>query len=221
MKFYPVIAISFCYVSLTSAADYFPLSVGFEWRYNWNNETTLVKKVESSQQVDNGTMFNVSFNVIYSDSIREILLDSLGESDSSFLLADAFRYSSGNDVFYMDSMSQIEPIRKCFEHNPQVNNTWDNETGRGPSIIIYSGEVSVPAGTFQSCFALVELGSHDTTWYAPDVGEIAQRTTMFGYQEMISFKKNNSPILTERSKIDFLNKEELYHANRKHPYVFN
>ena len=32
---------------------------------------------------------------------------------------------------------------------------------------------NILSGTFQSCYAVVETGSNDTTWYAPDIGMVA------------------------------------------------
>ena len=157
--FYLIIALLPQFTSV-SATDYFPLALGNEWNFRMKinaYETDFTIKVLQESVVASGTMF------ICTTTYKVATINTEYKESLNY-------YSSGNDIFSLDSTRQIESRKKLSEHNPQVNSTWDNNNGKGPSIIVFYGPITVSAGTFQSCYAVVETSSNDTTWYAPDVG---------------------------------------------------
>jgi hypothetical protein len=142
-----------------SAADYFPVAVGNEWYYTFPLEGLAGYQrmvIEQKNVVDTDTIFhvNVQINV-------DIFKDSL----------TGYFVSVENDVYSFDSMDETKPYDKTFEHQPVEGREWTLETGENRKIVNY-GSITVAAGTFSSCYAIVEDG--DTTEvYAPDVGLVA------------------------------------------------
>lgn len=149
----------FCLISVVSAADYFPLTVGNKWSYSVTMEGlkgTLNQAIEQKIITMTDTIFRVS------DKIK---VPGFNDSASGYMMSEA------NDVVSFEYLSDQKPYDKVFEHTPTAGHAWTLSTGEIRAIIYY-GTLTVAAGTFNSCYAVVEDG--DTIEiYAPDVGMIA------------------------------------------------
>jgi hypothetical protein len=157
--FFLIMTISF----MSYAADYFPLAVGNQWKYQIN--TGEFDPADSSVQM---TVTITSDTVIGTDSIYNVvyLFSSMPDLLDS---AKGYFLNRGNDVFSFDDLSAISATIKYFEHKPAVGHTWND--GDGNVMTINSiGDVSCPAGHFSSCYML--SSSLDTEIYAPDIGLI-------------------------------------------------
>jgi len=140
------------------SADYFPLEVGNTWTYSTVSPQVNVSYVmTASKKLLNGvdSVYCMSNKVDFGG-----IVDSL----------DGYMLSDGNDIFVFDEIGDAKPYDKIFEHQPVAGHEWMLTTGETRKIVS-CGTITVPAGTFQSCYAVVEDG--DTTEiYAPDVGMI-------------------------------------------------
>jgi|GEM_PF-1757040 hypothetical protein len=142
------------------SADYFPLDVGNYWDYRITRDSAVTPSMRLEFFCDTciGSDTILSSGYINplpagSDTIRGYLL------------------KRGNDVFTCDSMLPISGYYKLAEHHPAAGDTWSDRMGRSCRLV-YWGNVTVPAGTFDSCFAVVEEKDSLTQIYAPDVGII-------------------------------------------------
>jgi hypothetical protein len=145
------------------SADYLPLAVGNQWKYQIN--TDAFNAADSNIQM---TVTITEDTVIAADSIYRAvyIYSAVPEMVDS---AACYFLSRGNDVFAFDSLSAITTENEIFEHKPVSGNTWNNGDGN-PMNISFIGDVTGPAGKFSSCFML--SSSSDTLLYAPDVGQI-------------------------------------------------
>ena len=212
-----------CNVTSSYGVDYFPLAVGNKWKYRGRTDRSdeiVTITIKEKTVVDSGTLFSGSISTIVPvpdsvkatlpDSIKDLLRDSI--PIGSFIEIAIFRdyYSSGNDIFAIDTTVTgpgISSQWKLFEHIPDVNSTWGNSDESGGSIIINYGAVTVPAGTFQSCYAVVQTDYKDTTWYAPDVGMVASAD-----YELISYTVKSTG--TSSKQITVIPVSGNYHSNR-------
>lgn len=159
--FYLIIILLF-FVTTVVAVDYFPLAVGNEWTYRekaGQAGIVLTIKIEQQLVVDSGTLYPGTISI-----------KNIDTTQVSFPMAF---YTTGNDIYIIDSINQTTPRLKFFEHIPSVDDTWINEESSDSSIVIDFGTLTVPAGTFHSCYAEVQTFYEDTTWFAPDIGMIA------------------------------------------------
>jgi hypothetical protein len=151
--------ISVAPVTTASAADYYPLAAGNKWTYSLEMEgSTGTLKDAIEKKIVNGTdtVFRMSSKIAI-----------IGYNDSS----SGYVMSNGNDVFYFESLNDAKPYDKTFEHQPIEGHTWTLSTGEAIKIVYY-GSFTVPAGTFNSCYAIL-VDSDTSEIYAPDVGLIA------------------------------------------------
>ena len=149
----------FCLMTVASAADYFPLAVGNKWSYSVTMDGlngTLKQAIEQKIIIVTDTVFRVS---------DKIAVPGFNDSASGYMMSVA------NDAFSFENLSDVKPYDKIFEHAPSAGHTWTQSTGEIQTITYY-GTYTVPAGTFNSCYAVVE-GGDTIEIFAPDVGLIA------------------------------------------------
>jgi hypothetical protein len=143
------------------AADYFPLAKGNSWNYNF---TILI--FDSTITVPL-TMAVVDDTMIGPDSVFGIKMWS--QVDTTQDTSTGYYKVTGNDVLTLDSLKPPMPYNKVFEHHPKVGDGWRNDNG-DTMTVIYSGTITVPAGTFDSCYATVDKYGDTVDVFAPNVG---------------------------------------------------
>lgn len=152
-------SVLFFLVSVASAADYFPLAIGNKWSYSVTMDGakgTLSEAIEQKILNKADTVFRMS---------SKIAVPGFHDSASGYIMSDA------NNIVTFENLSDVKPYDKSFEHAPIAGHTWTLNTGEIQTIIYY-GSFTVPAGTFNSCYAVVE-GGDTIEIYAPDIGLIA------------------------------------------------
>jgi hypothetical protein len=152
-----------CLIVSAQSADYFPLAKGNNWNYaitTYIDTFTFIAKVKLS-----------------------VVKDTLVGADPFFIMKIGYAFdstqdsstglfqSNGNDIRSYDSLDPYIQFDKIFEHQPVAGHTWKNASGEIRTIVYY-GRATVAAGTFDSCYAIVDSIGDTTEVYAPDVGMI-------------------------------------------------
>lgn len=184
--------ILFCITSEIISSDYFPLEVGNKWVWNsyWDkNEAPVEITNKITSTYTNGDTIFYNTCQYSSDS-------TICDTDPDFFYSlisspNEIYYPDGSDnTFFLHSFVGIDSAYVLDEEKEKVE---------------YIGQVSVTAGTFDSCYV---VGLHV---FAPNVGYIASywdktRTLPF-QQEIIAY---NVSISTKLSEIKTESRPSLY-----------
>lgn len=134
------------------AQDYFPLAVGNKWEYaSVDSNETFSLQITSAKNIDNLTIYNLS---------------QISQRDISEL--EIYTHpKNNNDILVKSYQNEWE---KIFQHTYKKGDEWLFE---GEVLIAdFVGTVSVPAGTFHSCY-FVRYTSLPTGYiFAPNIGLI-------------------------------------------------
>jgi hypothetical protein len=155
------LVVVFVLVTSLHAADYFPLAKGNSWNY------TFSEIIFDSSYTVGVRMAVACDTVIGADSVFGIKM----WADSETVPDEYAGYYMvrGNYVFTLDSLNQPRTDSKMFEHFPKAGDGWKNDNG-DTFTVIYFGTITVPAGTFDSCFATVDKNNDTVFVFAPNVG---------------------------------------------------
>lgn len=148
----------FLFAYQLNAQDYFPMSVGNTWVYNKLNEygafyCTDSLVIKDKYTVDGKSIFLFVEHIVTSNSIDAMNMEMYND------------ISNNNDIYNIYEGKGY----KFFQHQYTVNDSWIS--GGYNFTVSYLGTVSVPAGTFNSCYCL-KMGSFDGWVFAPNVGFI-------------------------------------------------
>jgi hypothetical protein len=147
----------------TQSADYFPLAKGNNWNYaitTYIDTFTFIAEVKLSIEKD---------TLIGADPFFVMKIGYAFDSTQEF--STGLFQSNGNDILSYDSLDPSMQFDKVFEHQPVAGHTWKIAGGEIRTIV-YFGRATVTAGTFDSCYAIVDSMGNTTEVYAPDVGMI-------------------------------------------------
>lgn len=143
---------------LLKAQDYYPMSVGNTWVYNRLNENGVFYCTDSVVIKDNYSVDGKSIFLFVEHIVRSNSTDIMNMEMYNDI-------SNNNDIYNI-----YEGIGyKVFQHQYTNNDSWIS--GGYNYTVSYLGTVSVPAGTFNSCYCL-KMGSLDGWVVAPNVGLI-------------------------------------------------
>jgi hypothetical protein len=145
------------------AADYFPLAKGNSWNYNF---TILVPGSTNTVPL---TMAVVDDTMIGPDSVFGIKMWS--DVDTARDTSGGYFLVRGNSILVLDSLKPPMPYNKVFEHYPKAGDGWRNDNG-DTMTMVYFGSITVPAGTFDSCYATVDKNGDTVNVFAPNVGMV-------------------------------------------------
>lgn len=140
------------------AQDYFPLVIGNKWTYNYYNSIGLIVGTYSSIikeeiKTNNQNGFLEENNMI---------VNGISNLSNSYIYTDSI---STNDVY----IYQLNNWSKSLQHHYTDGDKW---RFLGDSLRVkYIGEVTVPAGTFDSCYFIGATMSSGGV-YAPNIGLI-------------------------------------------------
>lgn len=161
MKNLSVLLPLFLFSSLYSS-DYFPISIGNIWVMDILDSTGMVIGTDSASIGKDTTLSNINM-FQYNEYWQKP-----AETDSAFF----YIYSQGNDIYIDFDRTQVTPMRAKFcQHQYTEGDHWTSFYD--DCYADYYGRVTVPAGSFDSCF-FVHIGPSDSAgWiFAPDVGVI-------------------------------------------------
>lgn len=164
-----------------NAQDYLPLNVGNTWIYHQIDTNGNTVRVDSSVITDNYFMLNLNvFEWI------DYYTPPLFFNDSSInqFYNDTI---NSNDVYVINSDSST---RKFFQHQYNGGEQW--MSGADSVTVSYVGQVTVPAGIFDSCYMTHSptgfgAGVEVSYVFAPDVGSIKVVVGGYDYSVLVNY----------------------------------
>jgi hypothetical protein len=150
-------------VAAAHSADYFPLAKGNSWNYAFS------EIFPDSVHTSGVKMMVACDTVIGSAFIFGIKMWS--ETDTAPDRYAGYYMVRGNGIFILDSLGQPMTNNQIIEHHPTAGDGWRNDNG-DTMTVVYFGSITVPAGTFDSCYATVDQNGDTVNVFAPNVGMV-------------------------------------------------
>lgn len=173
-----------------SQADYFPAEAGRRWKFQnvYQGDSLGIVTIDIVSAQNNKTSNIKKYDLKY----HQQLIDPWGEA---LLYYDIFNDSAQpNDIFTQDVNTGI--YRKTLKHRYRDGETWtvpESAPGIGDSLYTaqYIGNVSVPAGNFDSCFFVFRTHLGDTIGWvmAPDIGFVMETRSGIVNLVLTEYKK--------------------------------
>jgi hypothetical protein len=187
-------------------ADYFPLATGNSWNYSF---TILL--IDSTITVPL-TMAVVDDTMIGPDSVFEIKMWS--DVDTTLDTSGGYFLVRGNDILTLDSLKPPMPYYKIFEHLPVAGKGWKNDNGDTVTVVYY-GTITVPAGTFDSCYAIVNHNGDTFQVFAPNVGLVRETNSGNAWLKLTSYSVHlQNPIVRPVPGISHASEKPGLHPGR-------
>lgn len=186
---------------LSFSADYYPMQVGNFWDYD-GEDASLTLLLEVTEET-----------LIGEDKIS-LFYATIFENDEILFEEPLYYLSRGNDVYILEDPTDTSYKEKFAQHTYKDGDFWIDEDGDTSHVTEY-GTKTVPAGTFNSCFA-VTSASGSASIFAPDVGlvsymdSLGQQTTFLTEYD-IQTKIANT--FNEQNNNKFIMNNKNWHAS--------
>jgi hypothetical protein len=188
------------------AADYFPLATGDIWNYTFS--ATMLDSTFTGPL----TMVVAGNTMVGPDSVYKMKIWSdigpIMDTSTGYYMA------RGNDILVLDSLGPPVPFNKIFEHYPQAGERWINDNGETLTVVYY-GAITVPAGTFDSCYATVDNNGGAVYVFAPNVGLVKMAFPDSSRLELTSYSvRLQNPVVNPVPNISHASEKPGLHQGR-------